>query len=66
MAGIQSSPPFSGKYTITCTDLDGIAWTTSDLDWYNDAMWVEYHITENIPFLANKVTVRDAKVETYR
>jgi len=31
--GKMSTPPLSGKYTITCTDPDGTEWTTANIDY---------------------------------
>jgi hypothetical protein len=59
--GVLSTPPLAGKYTITCTDTDGIEWTTPEMGYSSYEVWTEYWMTNGIPFLANKITVTNAK-----
>jgi len=47
----------SGFYTLTCTDPDDVQWTTADIQYNTNEIWVQNVITNYIPFLADKVTV---------
>lgn len=60
----QSSVPFTGYYTITCTDPDTGAPVTSDDIWFgwNYSTIIDI-ISESIPFLADKVYVYNGVAE---
>jgi hypothetical protein len=64
--GIQSTPPISGYYQITCQDHTGIDHTSSDIKFDTNPIWITRAISESIPFLADKVeALYDYKYSTY-
>lgn len=57
---IQSSLPLNGSYTIQCTDELGNKFTTGDIAYNTNQVWVQNMITNSIPFLADKVEVMNS------
>ena len=55
LLGIQSSVPVNGTFAVSCTDLNGVEWTTKDLNFDTGPFWVQYHMMEDIPFLMDKI-----------
>lgn len=55
----MSSTPLSGKYTITCTDKEGVEWTTNPIAYNSWTMSVTNDILNTIPFLADRIKITD-------
>jgi len=62
---VQSSAPINGSYAITCKDAQGISWSTLDIPYKSGHTWVQQHITNKIPFLADKIEVIPDYLHSY-
>lgn len=57
--------PLSGAFGIQCTDSNNKKWTTRDIFYNQNIDLIQYQITKDIPFLADKVEVLPSYVYPY-
>jgi len=54
----QSTPPFAGHYTVTCTDINGSSYTTSPINVWSTGLAVQ-NALQKIPFLVDNFELED-------
>ena len=57
MQSVTSTPPIKGQFSVTCTDASGIDHTSTPMDFDNNAVHIEYYISQSVPFLADRIKV---------